>query len=472
MRQGIPPIRALFPILVLLAGCGGGGDSGSSPSASLSGTLAYVESGCREDETSIVFDSQRLRVRVADGEERTLSEIPGYGPIPGDGSCAAIGLSRYGLFFLSVGGFQRLAVSPNGELVVFEVTDDFNDRRSLPLPQESKGIFLVRSDGTGLRRLAAPSRERTYRLLAPEIAFALQLYPDMAISPSGRRAVYTDRGDGPNGETDQLFVLDLNSGERRQVTHLPRTLGFEDPGPPTCCARFQDEETLVFPTAASINGGPEGVRVATVRVDGTELKEITLPMLFANAEVSPQFAITGEQRSTALLVFGIGTEDPYREVFVAQGGNLLQLTNFRRFDTSDPMLSSDGSHVYFVGSADPVGKNRSANCQVFSIDAFGGGLRQVSDFSEGETSSNGCIFSAPDGCAAGFVGQDDNTGALVVHSNCDPLRQNEYGLQLFSLQPDSGEMRQLTHLPGLQIPDDSHVTVRLPGPYAFSSLRH
>jgi len=464
-------VGGFFAASVSLTGCGGSDGSATRPSAALSGTLAYVESTCREDLDSIEIGAQRLVVQAASQPPRVVHQVPAFGSVEGDGTCVAIGLSRYGLLFLPVSTFQRLAVSPDGQNVIFEVTDAFSVPREEPLPEEAKGFFSIRADGSGLRRLGPASRERTYRFFAPDEGLLVQLYPDLAISPNGRLAAFTDRGLGPNGETNQIFVMDLRSGERHQVTRLRRTAGFEDPGPPTCCPRFQDDATLLFPTTADVNGSGERLRVVSVRVDGSEFRDISLPPGFAGAQVAPQFAITSAQRSTALLLLDGDTPEPHREVFVSQGMNLLQVSNFKRLDTSDPLLSNDGSQVYFVGSGNPRGQNPTENCQVFEVSSLGGEVRQISDFHEGDTSGNGCIFSAPDGCAASFLGQDPQTGTLVLHSNCDPLGSNPYGAQIFALDPTTRDIRQLTGLRGIEIPGEDVVEVELPGPFAYSAIR-
>ena len=53
---------------------------------------------------------------------------------------------------------QRIGVSPDGSLVVFEVTDDFafGAQGALVDPNE-EGIFVVRTDGSGLEPLTSGS---------------------------------------------------------------------------------------------------------------------------------------------------------------------------------------------------------------------------------------------------------------------------------------------------------------------------
>jgi hypothetical protein len=95
----------------------------------------------------------------------TVFETPEVGPVPYVGMLLCGQLSgRWGSYSISREPFQTVTVSPDGESVVFMVTDEFSVNPPLPLnlPPEQKGLFWVRADGTGLRRLGPPSRERFF----------------------------------------------------------------------------------------------------------------------------------------------------------------------------------------------------------------------------------------------------------------------------------------------------------------------
>lgn len=458
-------------LLAVLAGCGGGGD-GAAPApsgpATLSRTLAYVNNRCREDANGFSLDPQTLRVRRGEGDEVVVKQLPSAGPFAPDNSCQIVGRTRFGFLFLVAGGFQRLAVSPDGATVAFEVTDDFAIDRPTPLLADEEGIFIVGADGRNLRRLAAASRNPTYRAFLVDDSPFLILLPDIKFSPNGRLLAYSDIGPGPDGDTVQIFTLDVQSGERRQVTHL--SLPPLPSDPPSCCPNFIDDRTITFPTTTNIDGqNPDGkVAIALVNTDGSGLR-LYPEQSFGTGQVVPQFSITSTSRSPVLLSYDLPDNDFYREVFLLQGEHQLQLTNFQLPDTSDPTLSADGLRVMFVASADPKATNSTANCQLFSIDVTGGDLQQVTNFSEAPQSQNGCIFTEPPGCAVNIVGQDAGTGSVVLYSNCDPLQQNQFGAQLFTMRPDGSGLRQLTQASGLIVHDNGEISTEIPAPFAFAT---
>ena len=86
-------------------------------------------------------------------------------------------------------------------------------------------MFFVRSDGTRVPRYLGPaSHERASARFGPNRHFPLpgERRAVRPFSPNGRRIAFTDLGPGPGGEEAvQIVVLDLATGQRTQVTHLP-----------------------------------------------------------------------------------------------------------------------------------------------------------------------------------------------------------------------------------------------------------
>jgi hypothetical protein len=161
-------------------------------------------------------------------------------------------------------------------------------------------------------------------------------------------------------------------------------------------------------------------------------------------------------------------------VFVIGSDHVLQLTNFQRSDTGVPTMSGDRKQIYFYASADPLGTNPFNNCQLFSIDRTGAGLRQLTHFDEGKVSRRGCKgagFPGP-GCMIqmGTLGPDPVTGSILFASSCDPFGTNPNGSEVFAVRPDGTGLRQLTHTRGMVTTPDGTVTVELPGPSASPLL--
>jgi hypothetical protein len=478
--------RVLGGLLLTLAACGvdGGGD-GTPPPGAL-GTLAYVETECRDTKEGFV-ERQALRIRQGDGAPVTVFETPGVGPLAGvTGVCRYLTRTRYGELAISRQAFQAVAVSPDGTSVVFEVTDEFSVSPPLPLnlSPEQKGFFWVRADGTGLRRLGLPGRQHSFFLNSYGGVFT---WPGLRFSPSGRTIAFADRGPDADGyEADQIVTIDVATGTRTQVTHLPPAHPpppYPSDGPSIGIVPFIDERTVSFDSSANPDGlNPEGTFTRmTIKTDGTDL-EVPLPSPIAvpGGVITLQFVITGDRpRATLVDVPGepVNQSNPPRilEVFVIdEKENALQLTNFRRSDTWDPLVDLDREHIYFPAAADPLGTNPSDSCQIFSIDRTGGNLRQLTNFRESEHSLSGCFASGAvgQGCFVLLGAQDPRNRNLVFYSSCDPLGTNPNGAQIFAVQPDGSGLRQLTDSLGLMREADGTFSATLPGQWAYGPYVH
>jgi hypothetical protein len=410
---------------------------------------------------------------------------------------------------------QRLGVSPDAANVVFEVNDEVSVVGPPPtLSPEQKGFFLVRSDGGGLRRLGPASRDPSFR-------FGFSIAPPIVFSPNGRRIAFTDLGPGPGGEEAvQIAVLDLATGERAQVTHLPtgtpprQSAGDQSfPYFLTCCPTFLDNETLLFQTFVDPDGSNPKHNFAafTVRIDGSGLTPLPQPVAVPGSEVVPTFGVTGRRTNLLRLSlpgtaegppFPLGTSSrfPISEVFFQDGKNLLQLTNFHLQDTFIGFLDPTRMRAFFLASADPLGTNPFHICQMFSIDTFGSGLRQVThlkvpppfDSVDFSSINPGCFTYGDWAAAPGtpptpatspllgcgltqtyyrVIFRDPVTEAVVFDSSCDPLGTHSVGEQIFAMRPDGQGLRQLTDAAGVTTNPDGTFSAELPGPYAYSALR-
>ena len=456
-----------------LAACGG---DGGAPLPEGPTTFAYAVSECREGHDGAFLTRQALYVRQGASEPRLIIEFGEVGPIPPYGLCVQFGRARWGNGSVRVWPVQRLGVSSDGGLVVFEVTDDFSLFSRSQVPPEEKGIYVVHADGSGLRRLGPPSR-------APCFVPFGSTNPYFPFSPDGRTVTFTDLDpDLPRLDAPQVVTLDLVSARRTQLTHLPPATP-PATQPSSWLAYFLKANTVVFTSYAnpSTENYPQGANpdgratLFTVKTDSTELEPIPVIAVPGGGFI-PNFAITSAEPTASRIPLSGCTPVNGRsplfgnvclEIFVFDSApeQVLQLTNFQRSDTQYPRLTRDRQRVHFIASANPLGENPDNNCEFFSIDRSGTDLHQLTHIGEGHQSK--CDF--PDlygrGCSITTVRSDPITGWVTFQSSCNPFGTNPYGSQIFTMRPDGTGLRQLTFTAGMTTEADGTVTVEAPGPW-------
>jgi hypothetical protein len=484
MKQTAVGTDALLLFMLILAACGGGGDA-LDPQGSALGTLAYVETECR-DTTEGFVERQALRIGQGERQPVTVFETPGVGPIAELGwLCRFQTLGRAYGFSITREALQAVAVSPDGASVAFEVTDEFSFNPPLPLNlrPEQKGIFWVRADGTGLHRLGPPSRTPFFALLPSGALIDYSNRRALSFSADGRTIAFADKGPDADGhEADQIFTIDVATATRTQVTQLPPAVppaGYPVNAPTVWGPHFDDERTISFYASANPDDlNPQGIYLLmTTQTDGSGLEvPLPIPVALPGGTIELRFVITGD-RPQAFSVGVPGTPindlgsflQEIGEIFVIdEGSNILQVTNFRRADTWYPLVDVDAEHIYFAASDNTLGTNPSENCQIFSVDRTGAGLHQLTNFRETAHSVQGCSFwLRPRGCAFQIQWQDRRSRALIFYSNCDLLGSNPNGAQIFAMQPDSTDLRQLTDSRGLVREANGTYSGELPGPWAY-----
>ena len=85
------------------------------------------------------------------------------------------------------------------------------------------------------------------------------VWTTLTFSPDGREVVLTDLGPGPAGEEAvQVFTLNIDTGERVQLTHLPfepdHPVGLDSLDRGTCCPIFLDNGRISFLSYLDIDG--------------------------------------------------------------------------------------------------------------------------------------------------------------------------------------------------------------------------
>jgi hypothetical protein len=493
LRLCVEPI--IFLVLLSLAACGGGESGAPPPPPGQISTLAYVTSSCHDREDGgDLSASQAFWIRRGEGPPVKIAEFAWGEPTIGAPYCTFYGQGRYGEGSLPAGAFQRLGVSPDGSLVIFEVTDQHSIFTHV-IPEEQQGIFAIRADGTALRKLAAPSKDACFRVdwacvfgAGEPGCMAVDPWPTLEFSPGGRHIVYTDLGSSRTGEeAPQVFTLEIATGVRQQLTHLPPlplcagssgdTADCVKPGVrPLSVASFLDDATVAFLRGKGYSAQDGGL--FTLKADGTEEPQLVPVVALPGGGVVPVFEITSAEPYASIISVPVNGGAVVGQAFVIEPGSVtlgreprvLQLTNY---GAGQARMTTDRQRVVFLTQADPLGTNPSNQCQWFSIDRLGSGLRQLTSFSTGSEPACGCaIFNcAAPGCSVGLNGRVDQiTGGLVFVSTCDPLGTNPHdGAQVFTMRPDGSGLRQLTATQGIIHEADQTITVELPGPFAVPS---
>jgi hypothetical protein len=392
-------------------------------------------------------------LRVVRGDETTtVYSVGPLGPFESGGACVRSG--RGGRPILNrFGAFTRLGMTPDGTEIVFELNDETNvnpSARNL-LPAEQRGMYYVRSDGSGLRPLGPPSRFPAYHS-----ASGGWHQHSFLFAPGGRLFTYGDLGPDEDGqEAPQVFVRDVHTGAATQLTRLPP---IPDAGgnPEIYGPGFIDARTILFLRFVELTDRHKHV---SVDLDGktTDLDRIVeLP----DGTLIPIPVITsGKWAANYTDVGGEAENGGTRwEVFVTDGTNVLQLTRYNRSDTvlSAPVFAAFDGRVYFTASADPLGTNPSYGCQIFSIDPISRDTRQVTSFQcEGSGRSTWGCFGR---CRVNTPQISSATGTLYFRSRLDPLGQNPRRIwQVFAIEPDGSGLRQLSDARGfVPSPDGRH----------------
>ena len=441
-------------------------------------TLAYVNTVCRTDANGSAI-RQTLKIRRGNCAPVTVLDLPPGPQLPDlipVGSCKLYGETGVSTASVLAAPFQRLVVSPDARSVVFEVSNGATFLPSLqPVDPALEGMWYVRSDGEGLRRLGPPSRYPRWLAFpapnGPLLGLNVFVNSQAVFSPNSRMVAYSDLGPGPTGEeAPQIWLVDLESGARRQLTHLakpPERPGYV--GAYTLfLTAFLTNDRVAFINLLSLTGGLEpSFGIFTVKTDGGEPEALPLPEVLLGSRIDPTFTVIGPGFVTrAVLTHPDGSADLF---LFRKSGKVLQLTNLHSRDLREEDPSPNGRRFLFITPEDPLGTNPSRNCQVFSVNDLGAGLRQLTHFKETKHATSGCNFTLPrSGCSIGTTFWDPVTSEIVFYSLCDPFGTNPNGGQLFAMRPDGSRLRQLTATRGLAVAEDGTVTAELPGPFRYS----
>jgi hypothetical protein len=453
---------ALLVAGTALAACGGSG--GGDASTGVPRTIAYAQSDCHVG----LPTRQQLWATDRHGVAHAIADLPSTPPLP-PMLCEQYGQGGSGDAAKVAGFLQRLAIGPDGETIVYEITDAFSldllGWRGV-LADEERGFFVIRSDGSGRRRLASPSR-------APSFKFSLDPFgadfsgPTIAFSPDGRSVVFTDLGTAPSGEESiQIVALDVTDGTRRQVTHLDPIV----PQSPTALEinglSFIDSQHIAFAIHSA-----DGLRIETVDVASGEAVTRQPPIAIPGAQLVAAFTITGRDKLLLPLALPGTAENAHPELglndvlelFVQSKDDVVQVTRLDRIDTFPGALTRDGRRALFDASTNRLGTNPQQTCQMFSVDTLGGDLQQLTFFDACD--DLGCI-----GDALAPVAYDLERDVIVLESYCDLTGHGAFGDQIYTTRLDGSDLRQVSSARRVVTEADGSVSVELPGYLTYAAV--
>jgi hypothetical protein len=436
-------------------------------------TLAYVDVECSSNGT-ISSIKETLFARRGNCDPVKVIELPPVENIPDPIKlCGVYGAYRVGAGSVGVGRFQRLGVLPDGSGIIVELTNDHSLFPTVTPDPPQEGIFFVRPSGKGLRRLGPQSELGLFSGMVDPgsptgLSFSLDDNVLFSSSPDGRLVTFADLGRGPGGEeAPQVFTLDVRTGRRRQVTHLPPPPpGIHRLGGPLFA---DDGRALLF---------VQGTSSYRVRIDGTGLRLATEVEAVSGAVPVPRFGITGAAPNA--LPFKLEGEpkksyvpgDHILELFFLQGRDAIQLTNFGYPDTGFVDAVGRG-RVFFAATADPVGENPTGMCQLFAVAPFTAELQQLTHFPDDGGKRLGCLATGPGAsCTVQGVTADPRSDLVTFVGQCDPVGRNPNGQQFFAMRSNGTGLRQLSSFRGIEDMPDGTVRVELGGPLAGPAPIH
>lgn len=267
------------------------------------------------------------------------------------------------------GSFATVSISDDGTRVVFEHSGD-------PLgtnPEGNSEIFAALADGSELRQLTS----------AIEGSSNVPI-----IAGGGSKVVFNSDADLTGGNADrqvEVFIVDWEGSGLDQLTSTTALLEFGDPS--ALAPTITDDGTTVvffsnhyrFPFT-NIDSNFEIWRIGS---DGSGLSTLTSSALVAGS-VLP--IISGDGSRIAFYTFasfgGGSNPDGGIELYAMEGGggNKVQLSQTAYAFNASPALSPDGTRAVFARDPDPL----FGGGQIFTVDAAGGEATQVSDFSAGD----------------------------------------------------------------------------------------
>lgn len=305
--------------------------------------------------------------------------------------------------------------------------------RSIPIPTLVPALAAVLV-------VAAVATPRASAQLAPDPCALIQITSspdpseDPSISDSGDRISFTSSGDltGQNADgNSDVFLHSLSTLQTVQVVQSPTADSDTSKisGNGQRIAFVSNEDLL----GTNPDGGHE---VFLVDLGTSMLRQLSDVGPGDYASV-PSISDDGDLVAFSAIFDPIGgNADLSREVFLyrASTDTIIQVTSAFNGSSEQPVVSGDGSVVYFISNRNLTGQNPTPAEQVFAYDVAGGTLTQLTMFSMGAGEAD---------LSTDFAGD-----RIAFTSRSDLLGTNPDGSwEIYLLDPATKVVTQLTAVP-------------------------
>lgn len=270
-------------------------------------------------------------------------------------------------------------------------------------------IYVIRSDGTGLRNLT-PDPSPVLATLLFLMDKSVETWPDW--DPSGDQIYFASSRTNIMMNTTPMDIYRMNAdgSEIVQLTDTVDMEGLPDISP--------DSANILF-----VSDSASGIYIFSMKADGSNVSQLTDE---GDDNDMPDWSPAGAQ-----ILFQAAYDDNV-DVYLMDpdGANLVRLTDDPAMDTQ-PVWSPDGTRIAFVS-------DRDGDLELYLMNANGGDLTQLTDNNVDDADP----AWSPD-------------GRRIAYRSATPG-----GDRIFTIKVDGGEIVQITEGP-VSIPPEENAVYHL-----------
>jgi Tol biopolymer transport system component len=326
--------------------------AGVKRAVTVAGALLVAVIGLALVVRALPSGSEREGPAASTGPQGTI----GYMLVTADGEAASV-------YSTDVERPSPVAVESNA-FSVYPVWSPDGSRVAFGSGYDQTELTVADADGSNARSLGVETRAT------------------FAWSPDGTRLAYVRADEAQNGFDAVAIVGSDGEGDRVVVRGLEwRSVAWSPDGEQLLLAGHPESENPV--------AGPDGWDLYTVRIDGTDLVQLTRSVAFEH------FAAWSPDGSRIVFARSPNSDDAdYPSdlwTINADGSDERRLTEWRGFD-SFPAWSPDGSYIAFASDRDATPEERGAfengdaisGISLFVMRADGSGVRRLLMAEDGE----------------------------------------------------------------------------------------